>query len=216
MKYAEWRKFYYEILQDFNFSEVEDIKAAQILNDILKPVETSLLKKAIAGRKVNIFGAGPSLEDIEAFPRGTKISADGATSFLLERGINPDVVVTDLDGKIEDLIKADREGSIVVIHAHGDNMEMLKRYAGKFKNCIGTTQSKPFGNLYNFGGFTDGDRAVFLAEHFKARKILLYGMDFGKVGRYSFSNNKIKRKKLIWGKRLITYLMQKGVEIDFR
>ena len=99
----------------------------------------------------------------------------------------------------------------MVIHAHGDNLDKIKAYAREFTRVIPTCQCKPLGNLQNFGGFTDGDRAVFLAVHFKAREIVLYGMDFEGVGKYSFSKDtSIKRKKLKWGKRLIDYLRQKG------
>ena len=37
----------------------------------------------------------------------------------------------------------------------------------------------PVKNVYNFGGFTDGDRSVFWAEEFGAKEIILIGMDFG-------------------------------------
>ena len=57
----------------------------------------------------------------------------------------------------------------MVVHAHGDNIEKI-HLVKNFKNCIGTTQTKSFGKLHNFGGFTDGDRCVFLANHFKAKK----------------------------------------------
>ena len=40
--------------------------------------------------------------------------------------------------------------------------------------------------VHNFGGFTDGDRAVFLAVQLGAKKLILAGMDFGKVvSKYS-------------------------------
>jgi hypothetical protein len=40
--------------------------------------------------------------------------------------------------------------------------------------------------VYNFGGFTDGDRAVFLAIGMGAKLVALAGMDLGQVvGRYS-------------------------------
>ncbi|MBI5254124.1 MAG: DUF115 domain-containing protein [Euryarchaeota archaeon] len=214
----KWKKFYYEILEDFSFSEKSDAKAAEILNGLLKPVDISILRKKIRGRRANVYGAGPSLEKIKKFPRGINIAADGATSFLLERGVVPDIIVTDLDGKIKDLLRANRKGSLVVVHAHGDNIDAIKKYAAKFKNAIGTTQSKPFGSLHNFGGFTDGDRAVFLAEHFEAKKIALYGMDFrSKIGRYSFSrDSKTKRKKLRWAEKLINYLRRKSeIEITW-
>ena len=43
----------------------------------------------------------------------------------------------------------------------------------------------PTNNVYNFGGFTDGDRSVFLAEELGASQIILVGMDLGnKIGKY--------------------------------
>jgi len=212
-----WEKIYKEILEDFGFSEEKDIKSARILERLSKNTSEvyNKLKEKISGREVNVFGAGPSLEKIERLPEGVNIVSDGVTTFFLEKNKIPDVIVTDLDGLIEDLIRANKLGSLVVIHAHGDNLDKIKRYSSKFENFLPTCQCKPFGKLYNFGGFTDGDRAVFLAWHFKARKINLYAMDFDdEIGKYSFSeNSQKKRKKLYWGKRLIEYLKKEGVPI---
>jgi uncharacterized Rossmann fold enzyme len=101
----------------------------------------------------------------------------------------------------------------MVVHAHGDNLEKLY-LAKNFKNCIGTTQAKPFGKIHNFGGFTDGDRCVFLANHFKAKKIILFGMDFGStIGSFSktrVANKDIKIRKLRHGKKLLEWLAQKS------
>jgi len=106
---------------------------------------------------------------------------------------------------------------LAVVHAHGDNMEALKMYIHKFKRVLPTVQVEPFPGVYNFGGFTDGDRAVCLAEHFKAREIVLYGFDFhGSVGKYSFTKNEeLKRKKLLWAERIVNYLIEKGANIRF-
>jgi hypothetical protein len=211
MDYAEWRIFYKDLLEDFGFSEKEDIKAARILNNLVEPLPLDVLEEKIADKRVCIYGSGNSLEEVEDFPGCTRIAVDGATSYLLGKGVVPEVVVTDLDGRIEDLYKANRKGSIMVIHAHGDNIDKIKACVPRFTRVIPTCQGKPFAGLQNFGGFTDGDRAVFMAEHLKAREILLYGMDFGGVGKYSFSEDTpVKRKKLKWGKRLIDYLTQKG------
>ena len=80
----------------------------------------------------------------------------------------------------------------------------------KFKNCIGTSQSTPFDKIQNFGGFTDGDRGVFLANHYEAKKIILFGMDFGKqIGKFSKtkkSERKIKLMKLRKGEFLLEWL----------
>ena len=101
----------------------------------------------------------------------------------------------------------------MIVHAHGDNSEKLN-LVKYFKNCIGTTQTKPKGNIHNFGGFTDGDRSVFLANHFKAKQIILLGMDFGnRIGRYSKTrvvNRTTKIKKLRRGKKLLEWLAKKS------
>ena len=84
----------------------------------------------------------------------------------------------------------------------------------KISNVIGTTQTKKFGKLENFGGFTDGDRCVFLAEYFDASKIILIGMDFGqKIGKYSkhqVVNRRTKIKKLKFGKMIVEWLATKS------
>ena len=83
-------------------------------------------------------------------------------------------------------------------------------FVKKFKNCIGTTQSTPFDKIKNYGGFTDGDRGVFLANHFQAKKIILLGMDFGdQIGKYSETKKsdwKIKMIKLKKGESLLKWL----------
>ena len=117
-----------------------------------------------------------------------------------------------MDGDKDSLVKVGKTNSIFIVHAHGDNIAKLY-LVENFKNCIGTTQSKPFRNIHNFGGFTDGDRAVFLASHFDAKKIILFGMDFGKkIGRYSQTKpaeRKTKLMKLRKSKSLLEWLSGK-------
>jgi hypothetical protein len=212
MEYADWEGLYKEILEDFGFSEEKDQEAARLLDSILEDVDASILEEMIRGKAVAVFGAGPTLEGVEDFPDCPKITADGATSYLLEKGVIPDVVVTDLDGRMEDLLKAAGEGAVMVVHAHGDNMDKLKAFVPGLVErgmVLGTCQCRPVGMVRNFGGFTDGDRGVFLADHFDARWIALYGMDFkGEIGRYSFSaDTEVKRKKLAWAERLVDIVM---------
>ncbi len=217
MRYEEWEEVYRAILSDFNFSEERDRAAARLLNSLIEPLDVRLLKEKLAAMRANVYGAGPSLELAREFPEGVNIAADGATSYFLENGKLPDIAVTDLDGRIEDLIRASDMGCILVVHAHGDNMDAIRKHIQRFGNVIGTTQTRPFGKLHNFGGFTDGDRAVFMAHHFGAKEIHLYGMDFhGEIGRYSFTRDPIlKAKKLIWGERLINKLIASGANITF-
>lgn len=209
MEYSEWKKYYAQILSDFGFSKKEDEKSAVMLSELLQGKKLGThkdLNNMISGKNVYVFGAACSLqEDIKKVKKENAIliSADPATSLLMSKNITPDIVVTDLDGVVEDQITANREGAIVVVHAHGNNINRVKRYIPMFNGkLIGTTQSKPFDNIYNFGGFTDGDRAVYLADFFGAKKIFLTGFDFENVGKYS-SSKELKMKKLGWAKNLI-------------
>lgn len=209
MDYNEWKKYYNQILLDFDFSKKEDEKSAVLLSKLLdgkKLVKPEDLNNIISGKNVYVFGAAGSLQDDVKKVKKEKavfISADPATSLLMEKNIMPDIIVTDLDGVVEDEVKANKKGAIAMIHAHGNNIDRLERYVPMFDGkIIGTTQSKPFDNIYNFGGFTDGDRAVCLADHFGAKKIFLAGFDFEDVGKYSKSKE-LKMKKLGWAKRII-------------
>ena len=222
MDYKNWESTYNEIVNDFNYSIEADEKAADVLYNLLQQRKNlfpiNKLRDLINDRKVIIFGSGPSLEKSilhhkKKFIDKLKISADGATTALLKHHIYPDIIVTDLDGEISDQLKTNSEGSITVIHAHGDNIGKIKRYVPEFKGQIlGTIQinPEPYDLLYNFGGFTDGDRAVYLTDHFRAREIHLIGFDFNnKIGEYSFTEKKdkeLKLKKLKWCKYLIDML----------
>ena len=229
MFYKNWKPLYDKIAKDFNFQVEKDIQAADILNKILQKKNQCSIKKLeviIARKDVVIFGAGPSIEQKiikhkEGLSNKIKIAADGATSALLENDIFPEIIVTDLDGKITDQLEANSIGSIAVIHAHGDNIDKIKEYVPKFSgDIIGTTQNdpRPYKNLQNFGGFTDGDRAVFLADYFLAKNIYLLGFDFdGEIGKYSFSkreNKNRKLEKLKWCKHLIELLKKKNQNIQ--
>lgn len=207
MKFDSWEPIYMEILEDFGFSMDRDEEAAKILGELLPP-SGPLLREArtrISGREVIICGNAPSLaREIEGLQKSDRlkdralIAADGATAVLLKKGIVPDIVVTDLDGPFQDILRAHDSGSIIVVHAHGDNLDALQAYVPRLKRVIGTTQSRPLENVYNFGGFTDGDRCVFLAKEMGAIAIKLAGFDF--------EDERVtprKRKKLAWARKLI-------------
>lgn len=211
-----WNSKYNKIIQEFGYKKQEDRKAAVTLNSILhKPFPVRKLRKSILGNPVFVIGAGPSLRfaipTLKKYKNIIKICADTALDTLIKNGINPEIIVTDLDGNL-DLLRKISKTSIVVVHAHGDNIPQLG-FAKKFRNCIGTTQTEKIGKISNFGGFTDGDRCVFLASHFGATKIFLFGMDFGtKIGKYSntkSSERKTKVKKLKYGKMLLEWLATK-------
>jgi hypothetical protein len=218
MTIVGWESKYREILKEFGYSRKKDTQSCKLLDSLL-PKKTGIkkIRDLIENKPIFVIGAGPSLPScipiLKKHKKVTKIVADGATKAIIENGLKPDIVVTDLDGDIKTLKKAGRTNTVMIVHAHGDNTKKI--YLVKnFKNCIGTTQTKPLGKIHNFGGFTDGDRCVFLANHFKAKKIILLGMDFGtRIGKYSKStvvNRTIKIKKLRRGKKLLEWLAQKS------
>ena len=209
-----WGKRYFSILKEMNYSEKKDKESALILDSILKKTDTiEKIRKIIQGKTVFVIGSGPSLSiaipKLKKLKKSIKIAADSSLEPLIDNGIIPDIIVTDLDGNEDTIKKISKTKSIFVIHAHGDNIEKLQMVK-KMKNCVGTTQTNPFNKIQNFGGFTDGDRGVFLASYFDAKKIILFGMDFGnQIGKFSNtkkSDREIKLKKLKIGKNLLIWL----------
>jgi len=202
--FEDWKPLYEEILDDFGFDRTRDERSARFLDAQLEKsgsVEPEFFDGFIRERDVLVCGKAPTLESelvgVDTTPC-VVIAADGATSTLLKLGMMPDVIVTDLDGDIVDLQEANRRGSYMVIHAHGDNIDLVKRMAPMFERVMGTTQASPTTYLHNFGGFTDGDRAVFFALHFQPSSVTLVGFDFDDV-----NVTPVKAKKLKWARRLI-------------
>lgn len=215
-----WEDKYKEILKEFRFDERRDVISSRILdNEIERTYPIRRVKEMIYGKTVFVIGAGPSLTSaistLKKFNNVPKIVADGGVlSLFLNNKISANIIVTDLDSNNRALQKiADDDSVVFVVHAHGDNIDRL-HLVRKFKNCIGTTQTNKVGKIHNFGGFTDGDRAVFLAEYFGAKKIILFGMDFGKkIGKYSFTEKRdrnIKLQKLNKAKELLEWLALKS------
>ena len=214
MMISGWKKRYFSILKELSYSEKKDKEATVILDSILKKTDTiEKVRNLIQGKTVFVIGSGPSLSiaipKLKKLKKSIKIAADSSLKILVDNKIIPDIIVTDLDGDEDTIKKISKTKSIFVIHAHGDNIEKLQMVK-KIKNCIGTTQTNPFNKIQNFGGFTDGDRGVFLASHFDAKKIILFGMDFGnQIGRFSNTkklDRKIKLKKLQIGRDLLIWL----------
>lgn len=220
----EWLEWYHDIVEELQFDELADLEAAMLLNSMVegRTLEFTHIERMLSGKISIIFGAGPSLgidvKKFVEFPQKDSfviLAADGATTALLAHCIIPDVVVTDLDGDVDDLLRTHAQGSILVVHAHGDNIPQLKNIVPLLRErVLPTTQIEPFGCLYNFGGFTDGDRAAFLCSSAGVRAIVLAGMDLGEeIGPYSKSLSTltckqlvIKRKKLRIARELLEWL----------
>jgi 2-amino-4-hydroxy-6-hydroxymethyldihydropteridine diphosphokinase len=215
MQFTTWEPIYRAILEDFGFSSALDKEAAKLLNELLRHREQSLFSAAaqLRGREVLVVGNAPTLKDELENLREcnrTLVAADGATAVLLEKGIVPEIVVTDLDGPFDAILEANKMGAIATVHAHGDNLDALKRCVPQLGMILGTVQCRPPQGLYNFGGFTDGDRCVFLAKELGAASITLLGFDFEDE-----SVTPRKRKKLAWAKRLIEMALSENCSNQF-
>ncbi|HJH31958.1 MAG TPA: DUF115 domain-containing protein [Methanosarcinaceae archaeon] len=206
MDFDSWEPTYLKILADFGFSRKGDERAALILSKMLEKERDETdgilaLANLIYGKDILVCGNALILADeLDMIDTDDYviITADGATAVLFDRGVVPDIIVTDLDGDVEKEIAANKKGAIVVVHAHGDNVDKVKKYVPRLRDVIGSTQAAPLDNVYNFGGFTDGDRCVYLAKEFGAASITLVGFDFNDV-----NVSDMKKKKLKWAKLLI-------------
>jgi len=220
MKFIDWFPYYQNIRWQFGYSTQKYQAAADMLSRMIKrkALDSRVLQRKILGKQVMVIGAGPSLEkNMEFIKLNTnfvKVVANGAVQALIERNIKPTIVVTDLDGNPSFLQKAEQLGATLVVHAHGDNINKLKKLVPKFRHLIGSTQVMPVENVYNFGGFTDGDRCVFLAEEFGAKEIILVGMELdNNIGKYSkeiIADIDLKKKKMRAGKRLLEMLAKRS------
>ena len=208
MEWAVWKPIYHDILRDFCFDPIADIEAARVLASLTNKGDVPSFSTIvdIMNKQVSICGAARTLEEeIDTLPKGrTIISAGSATSRIMKKGILPDVIVTDLDGETEYEIEANSEGTLLFVLAHGDNMDKIREYVPQMLGpLVPTVQCQPFGVLYNFGGFTDGDRAYLTVKHFGIEDIELIGWDLSKANSKPGISSNIKNKKLTWAGKII-------------
>lgn len=199
MKFDEWEPIYQEICDYFGLDRSADEAAAALLAGLLPSDDLSVLADLIQGRDVTVCGNAPCLKHEIGCIHGTVLAADAAALVLLEHGIHPDAVFTDLDGATEEYLAMNREGTVMVVHAHGDNVPLLRHWAPRFRSpFVATTQAAPLPHVYNFGGFTDGDRAVFAADAMGAASVTITGFDLADP-----DVDPMKRGKLFWAGKLL-------------
>lgn len=163
---------------------------------------------AIGSSDVLVIGAAAEPEAVRmALDEGTcVVAADGAAG-ACEGIVRPHAVVTDLDGG-EHLERAVRNGSTLVVHAHGDNR---KRWQACFARWSTFEQPPPLvlthqtdetmPGMHNPGGFTDGDRAVCCLLHWGVNpdRIRCIGFDSSRLGRWSGQTDPARKlEKLGW------------------
>jgi len=234
LKDKEFLAKYKEIIELVGFSNADDIKSRDILHDIFSQREYILWdnilyleKLFLKFTKILIFGGGPDAEyfvnyihDNSNFRNLSEkflvVAVDGITELLYEKKIIPNIIFTDLDGNLlETINRPEFKNTSFIIHAHGDNINKIRtfrKFIAMSKYLIGTTQVESKIPIINHGGFTDGDRALFLIRNFlkEHHNVIIFGYDFGDIiGKYSkphlMSDQKaksIKRKKLDIGAEL--------------
>ena len=212
MEFRTWEPVYEDILADFGFPRAADERARDLLADLVAGGNT-LTPGALdfSGERVAIVGAAPSLVDETPRARGADavVAASDAASVLREDGVAVDCMVTDLDERGDIARTLTREGTPVAAHAHGDNEDALRERVPDLavEAVLPTTQAAPAGPVSNPGGFTDGDRAAFLADERGAAELVFVGWDFDDpdVGA-------LKRRKLVWAERLLRWLERRRDE----
>ena len=218
MDYDTWSPAYRAILDDFGYDPAGDERARDELADRTTPFDCDRLDAT--GERVAIAGAGPSLTgpttDETEFDRAREadavFAASTAADALRDAGIDVACMVTDLDKNPATARDLTRAGTPVAVHAHGDNVPAIREWVPRFEadHVLPTTQARPVTHVRNFGGFTDGDRAAFLADHLGADELAFVGWDFGDADLRSE-----KARKLRWAERLLRWLeLRRGDAFD--
>lgn len=215
MNFETWEPVYEAILADFGFDRAADERARDRFADIVAdhdPYDPEWL--AVEGRSVAIAGGAAGLfDELDTVADADAVFAAGASvSRLREAGLAVDCAVTDLDSAPELAVTLARDGTPVVAHAHGDNVPAVEEYGPRLVEgaLVPTTQAAPVGSVRNFGGFTDGDRAAFLADYLGADDLAFPGWDFE-----DRSVGSMKARKLGWAERLLYWLeRRRGDRLD--
>ncbi len=206
MHFDEWEPVYEAILDDFGYDRAGDERARDVLASLTDEFDLDRLS-SVRDATVAIAGAGPSLDDESSLERARDASfvfaASTAADTLAEHRIDVDCMVTDLDKNPDTVRQLTHRGVPVAVHAHGDNVPAVRAVV---PDCaadavLATTQSTPRGSVRNFGGFTDGDRAAFLADHLGAAQLVFVGWDFDDP-----AVDPVKARKLTWAERLLYWL----------
>jgi len=212
MEFHTWEPVYEGLLAAFGYPRDGDEQARDRLGELLADANTYHPDRlGLDGRTVAIAGAGPSLEGEadRAAEADLVLAASTAVDRLQSVGVAVDAMVTDLDKNPETGRSLTESGTPVFAHAHGDNVPAVEQHVPTYDAdfVVPTTQAAPTGAVHNFGGFTDGDRAAFTADHFGAAELVFAGWDFEDP-----DVTPAKREKLRWAERLLHWLERRRGE----
>ncbi|MFC6953330.1 6-hydroxymethylpterin diphosphokinase MptE-like protein [Halorubellus litoreus] len=212
MDFETFEPAYEAVLADFGFDRAGDERARDVLADLSPKLSLAAFEGVLSGRDVAVVAPGPSLDaDLDAVarvaddPDGAVLAVSSAAPVLREHDVAVDGYVTDLDAAPELAPALTREGVPSAVHAHGDNVPAVREVVPECdrEHVLGTTQAapRPDAGVVNVGGFTDGDRAAFLADHVGARSLSFPGWDLD-----DDAVDPMKARKLAWARRLLAWL----------
>ncbi len=220
MDFEEWEPVYERILADFGYDRQGDEHARDVLLAVLEEMTSenercrqhdALSHLDFTDETVAVAGAASTLEDeLDVVETATSIvAASDAARRLRDVGFHIDCMVTDLDKSPGTARELTIEGTPVAVHAHGDNVPLLELHVPRFevRSVIPTTQASPNGPVRNYGGFTDGDRAAFLADAVGAARLVFPGWEFDDP-----AVSAEKHRKLEWAARLLRWLERRRNE----
>ena len=212
MEFQTWEPVYEALLAAFGYPRAGDERARGRLGELVTDTATyDPADLALDGQIVAIAGAGPSLEREADRAAGADavLAASTAVDRLHDEGVTVDAMVTDLDKNPKTGRELTESGTPVAVHAHGDNVPAVEAQLPTYDLAfvVPTTQAAPTARVHNFGGFTDGDRAAFLADHFGAAELRFVGWDFDDPAVAPE-----KREKLRWAERLLYWLERRRGE----
>ena len=209
MEFTDWEPVYERILADFGYPREGDERARDAMAEYARPFDATRVDCADA--TVAVVGAAPSLPDeVDAVADADRVfAASTAADVVREAGYRVDLMVTDLDKNPETARERTRAGRPVAAHAHGDNVPAVREWMPRFDadHVLATTQAAPVESVVNHGGFTDGDRAAFLADAFGAAELRFVGWDFDDP-----NVDAAKARKLRWAERLLHLLERRRGE----
>jgi uncharacterized Rossmann fold enzyme len=211
MEFDEWNPVYERLLADLGYDRAGDERARDRLAALTEPFDLGPLRERVAGATVAVAGGADCLADELDLAREADavVAASVAADTCRDHGIAVDCMVTDLDKNPDTARRLTHEGVPVAAHAHGDNLDLVESVV---PDCAGdcvfpTTQAAPAGPVRNVGGFTDGDRAAFLADHLGAATLRFPGWDLDDP-----TVDAEKRTKLAWAARLLRWLERRRDE----
>lgn len=210
----KWCRRYKNICENLKIKCIDDYKSYCILKSKCMYEEEVIEKlELFQGKDFVIIGGAKNLTPLNLEKDSVVVVADSGIENLTN--IVPDIIVTDLDGEIERIKLSVKAGSIPVVHAHGDNINKIQQEKNIFEGFFFPTgQSCQIPKKNNLFGFTDGDRAVILADRLQASSIELLCFDF--ENPTNKGNREMKKKKLEIAKDIINEVCKKrtGKTID--